>query len=241
MNFLDQNVEHTLELGWSLGHEGICGNKKADQLAKDASELWCLDNPTLTHAKRITKARALSDWTAEWKSRKFTGAFAPANQFPPAWQLKKQFLMTKREVYARRTQCRTGHGFIGDYDNRFVPTETTLCSCGALMQTRDHIIQVCPTYDDCRHLILDPFPEMKASGAFTKTRVPRLALIHDAGGEEEGGEESDGEGAREEEEDSNEGSEWGGGGVKVRNAGSIHTSHNRTTTSSPMESTITTH
>ncbi|KDQ58667.1 hypothetical protein JAAARDRAFT_34502 [Jaapia argillacea MUCL 33604] len=60
---------------------------------------------------------------------------------------------------------------------------------------------------------------LQASGAFTKTGLPRgeiLAPIYDAGGEEEESEESDGEGAREEEEeeeeeegeeDSNEGSD----------------------------------
>ncbi|KDQ50820.1 hypothetical protein JAAARDRAFT_707584 [Jaapia argillacea MUCL 33604] len=91
MNFLDQNAEHTLELGWSPGHEGICSNEKADQLARDTSELWCLDNPTLTHA---------NDWTVKWKSHKFTGAFAPMNQFPPAWKPKDHFFTTKREVYS---------------------------------------------------------------------------------------------------------------------------------------------
>ncbi|KDQ60526.1 hypothetical protein JAAARDRAFT_56397 [Jaapia argillacea MUCL 33604] len=171
MGFLNQNPEHTL--------------------AKDASELWCLDHPTLTNAKQMTKARALDDWTAEWKSHKFMGAFATANHIPPAWKPRDHFFTTKREVYARLTQCRTGHGFFGEYYSQFVPTETTSCSCGTVLQTRDHIIQE----------------------AFTKTGMPRgqaIPLIYHEDEVYEDGEASGGEAEQEEEEeeeDLSEGSE----------------------------------
>ncbi|KZT33261.1 hypothetical protein SISSUDRAFT_970739, partial [Sistotremastrum suecicum HHB10207 ss-3] len=57
--------------------------------------------------------------------------------------------------YGRVTQCRTGHAFIGDYYAKFVQAESTACPCGHHHQTRAHILQDCPRYDECRGILKD--------------------------------------------------------------------------------------
>jgi hypothetical protein len=46
----------------------------------------------------------------------------------------------KREVFGRLLQCRTGHGYTGEFYSRFVPDENVDCLCGEPLQTREHII-----------------------------------------------------------------------------------------------------
>ncbi|KAF5317465.1 hypothetical protein D9758_018045 [Tetrapyrgos nigripes] len=96
-----------------------------------------------------------------------------------------------REVFGRITQCRTGHGFIGEYYKRFIPDENVDCHCGEALQTRDHILCSCPFYEPHRDLLREAsenleLPELlgskegiealtefiQKSGAFTKTRKP---------------------------------------------------------------------
>ncbi|KAK1216502.1 hypothetical protein PQX77_020854 [Marasmius sp. AFHP31] len=60
---------------------------------------------------------------------------------------------TPREVFGRIVQCRTGHGFIGEYYYEFVPMKNTDCPCGERLQTREHIIRTCPTYEPYRHIL----------------------------------------------------------------------------------------
>ncbi|KAF9509918.1 hypothetical protein BS47DRAFT_1275083, partial [Hydnum rufescens UP504] len=52
--------------------------------------------------------------------------------------------------FSRLVQCRTGHAFIGQYYERFVPDESATCCCGERLETRTHILQDCPLYDDWR-------------------------------------------------------------------------------------------
>jgi hypothetical protein len=50
-------------------------------------------------------------------------------------------------------QCRTGHGHLGEYYSRFVPSESVDCPCGEPVQTREHIICECPKHEDHRHIL----------------------------------------------------------------------------------------
>src|SRR6187455_3290199 len=51
-------------------------------------------------------------------------------------------------LVSRMTRCILGHAPIGAYYERFnIPAEQgTRCGCGALRQTRDHILKYCPQY-----------------------------------------------------------------------------------------------
>ncbi|KAJ3831292.1 hypothetical protein F5878DRAFT_549730 [Lentinula raphanica] len=50
-------------------------------------------------------------------------------------------------------QCRSGHGFIGEYYSKFVPSKNVDCPCGAELQTREHILRECPRYEDFRYVL----------------------------------------------------------------------------------------
>jgi hypothetical protein len=135
---------------------------------------------------------------------------------------------TKREVYGRLVQCRTGHAFIGEYYAKFVPMERIGCRCGECLQTREHILRECEKYAQYRDLLGDASPELslpeilgtekglqalakflEASGAFTKTGQPRretqpLALEDEDNGEDSE-EENEGDGSGEEETEGSDG------------------------------------
>ncbi len=59
----------------------------------------------------------------------------------------------RERKFSRLTQLRTGHAFIGQYYRRFVPTEAVDCSCGDPIETRLHILQECPLYEEWQHLL----------------------------------------------------------------------------------------
>ncbi|KAJ6609299.1 hypothetical protein B0H10DRAFT_1713802, partial [Mycena sp. CBHHK59/15] len=115
------------------------------------------------------------------------GRFGPADRVPPAWKSKLHFTGTKREVYGRVVQCRTGHAFIGEYYAKFVPTERMECQCGEPFQTRDHLLWECERYNEHRGVLREASPQiaipdilgmekgiqalakfLERSGAFTK-------------------------------------------------------------------------
>jgi hypothetical protein len=140
--FLERNPENTVDIDWSPGHEDIKGNERADTLAKSAAELPCTGESTsMTHAKRAAKENTLRKWTGTWDKTYPTGRFAAADRFPPSWKPKPHFFGTRREVYGRIVQCRTGHAFMGEYYAKFVPTESVRCRCGERFQTRAHILR----------------------------------------------------------------------------------------------------
>ncbi|KIK60878.1 hypothetical protein GYMLUDRAFT_129129, partial [Collybiopsis luxurians FD-317 M1] len=59
-------------------------------------------------------------------------------------------------AYGHLTQCRgTRHGSIGEYYAVFIPTKDMQCPCGHRFQTREHIIQSCELYSECRRILLD--------------------------------------------------------------------------------------
>lgn len=134
----------------------------------------------------------MQKWTDEWKRTAPRGGFGPADRLPPSWKPKRYFQETKREVFGRVVQCRTGHAFIGEYYSKFVPTETVRCRCGTAYQTRAHLLRECELYEDHRGILRDFSPQivlpdvlgtengiaalagfLEKSGAFTKTGRPR--------------------------------------------------------------------
>ena len=80
------------------------------------------------------------------------GSWSTANRTPPSLHPPPHFLelADKRELFRRLLQCRTGHGYMGEYYQRFVPSANPACPCGETTQTREHIIQSCPTYGEYR-------------------------------------------------------------------------------------------
>ena len=90
-----------------------------------------------------TIRRNTSPWQGSWST-------APPSLQPPHHFLK---LAVKGELLGCLLQCRTGHGYIGEYYRRFVPSADPACPCGEATQTQEHIIQSCSTYEEY-HTIL---------------------------------------------------------------------------------------
>jgi hypothetical protein len=109
-------------------------------------------------------------------------------RFPPSLRPSAHFssLKNNRELYGRTVQCRTGHGYTGEFRRDFKldgpysePTET-----------REHILRDCPRYNAHRHHLTKVSPQislptilgtkdgisaltnfLKTSGAFTRPGI----------------------------------------------------------------------
>ncbi|KAH7092889.1 hypothetical protein BKA62DRAFT_722231 [Auriculariales sp. MPI-PUGE-AT-0066] len=170
------------------------------------------------HAGRRSKEKLQDEWTQEW--RRATPAtrgtrFAAADRFPPSLKPTPHFtaLTKERELFARLTQCRTGHCFQGAYYKENVPSENIDCPCGEHPQTREHTLRHCPRYDRYRSALWDASTTvdlgvilgtrdgivalakfLRTSGAFTKTghpRAPRTTPMWEDEPEDGGGWEED--------------------------------------------------
>ncbi|KAG2037848.1 hypothetical protein BDR03DRAFT_956343 [Suillus americanus] len=75
-----------------------------------------------------------------------TRRFTLTNRLPPTLKPRKHFTSTPRKVCGHLIQCRTGHGYLGEYYVSFVPTEPTSCLCGDPRPTREHILRDCPLF-----------------------------------------------------------------------------------------------
>lgn len=157
-SFLNRDELNHLHISWIPGHSKINGNERADALAKEAASMPPTDNTTSTisyaYERHKSRSLLLEEWTSHWRSTlKANSLFSPADRLPPSLKPRKRFCEPKRAIYGRLIQCRTGHAFTGEYYSSFVPTETTSCSCGEHIQTREHILASCPTYEPTRDLL----------------------------------------------------------------------------------------
>lgn len=139
---------HHVYIAWIPGHHNIVGNERADELAKAATRRDDMPHSTYANARRRNKEGIRQKWTESWYRdvAMQTGRFAIANRLPPTLKPRQHFTHTPQEVYGRLIQCRTGHGFFGEYYATFVPTEPIMCSCGEPRQTREHILRDCPLF-----------------------------------------------------------------------------------------------
>ncbi|KAJ7618981.1 hypothetical protein DFH06DRAFT_83408 [Mycena polygramma] len=102
--------------------------------------------------------------------------------------------------------------FVGEYYNKFVPSEDVDCPCGERFQTREHLLRECPRYQGQRYILEKvsrdvSLPEilgtkegisalaefLEKSGAFTKTGEPRRERTIPSFDDEPEPQESDGE------------------------------------------------
>jgi len=79
--FLNYSATHTVE----IGHSNIKGNDRADELAKEATQMtWSAPMGTSsTNALRRAKASAQKTWVCEWQRSPRNGKFSMAPHFTP--------------------------------------------------------------------------------------------------------------------------------------------------------------
>lgn len=175
LEFLDTHPQNEVEIRWVPGHNGIEGNEQSDILAKRGAFMQQRPVHSLTHALRKAKERMIEAWREEWRRTPLRGGYAFANRIPPSLEPTQHFKKLGSEVYARLTQCRTGHAFVGEYYHRFVPSEDTGCTCGEQFQSRGHVIQDCPLFGGSRDLLSEIVPDLNLADLFgTKDGIEAL-------------------------------------------------------------------
>jgi len=149
LSILDSSPQAKVTVKWSPGHAGVLGNERADFLAKQATPLPSVVGATFSYLRHRAKRRVKTEWKAEWNDRDHHGQFGAVDTIPPSTKVTTHFRNTPREVFGQITQLLTGHGYIGEYYMRFVPSESPWCPCTdevyhPTLQTRDHLIFHCP-------------------------------------------------------------------------------------------------
>jgi ribonuclease HI len=198
-HFLDENPNHRITISWCPSHCNIPGNEKVDQLAKEATNLARSSPTSTTRANALRRAKTITEkeWRIQWKKDTKSGSYAAADRIPPSLNPTRHAakLARDRELYGRVVQCRTGHGYTGEFRRRFIPGEPVDCQCGEPIQTREHILTTCPQYEESRDILravsqdivlteilgtkegIDALIQfLRESGAFTRTgqaREPR--------------------------------------------------------------------
>jgi ribonuclease HI len=147
--FLRKSPDNQVTIAWCPGHKNITGNERADVLAKEARDEPNSSNVTGTvaHSRKVARARTRFEWRKEWRKNPKTGGYAPANRIPPDTKISATFKDTPREVFGRMIQCKTNHGYTGEFRKRFNRDEDLGCPCGEIYQTREHILAHCRLHE----------------------------------------------------------------------------------------------
>ena len=182
ISFLESSNQHHIEVTWMPGHKKITGNERADALAKAATETAVVNPPiSLSHEKAQSCQRLITSWTMEWRKQlQCPSAFLQANRFAPALKPQEHFTHTPHNLYGRLIQSHTGHAFMGEYYNKHVPTEEWSCLCGEPLQSRNHILTACPTYEDKRQILKKALEDLVTSDILgTKDGIKALiSFLH---------------------------------------------------------------
>jgi len=142
--FLDDNLTYTIEIAWCLSHCNIKGNDRADELAKEATQLVWNASISTSRAFALWQAKAStqSAWVQDWHKAPCKGRFAISNGIPLSLNSTKHFVALKDqcEVFGCLVQCQTGHMYTGEFCKQFFPEKSTNCKCGEDLKTHEHII-----------------------------------------------------------------------------------------------------
>ena len=98
INFLDKNRQATIEISWVPRHMGIEGNDRADEIAKEATDLEPATKTTLTKLHRQLREKLKSEWISEWANKPMTGRYAIADGIPPSVAGSHAFRTPNRHI-----------------------------------------------------------------------------------------------------------------------------------------------
>ena len=187
----------SISIAWSPGHSQVLGNERVDELAKESVNLPPMLPCTPSFLKERLKIRARTRWQriiSQWRKEPHNGSHKKESG-PHRSPLipQQQFRSMPRELFGRITQIATGHGYFGEYYQRFVPSCSPYCVCTdptspPIVETREHILFDCPRYAMHRPILknrplanllnpdlgLDDLTKfLRKSGAFTRDGRPR--------------------------------------------------------------------
>jgi hypothetical protein len=131
----------------------VFGNELVDRRAKEAASLRPVAGGTIAYARECTSRRPLKVWQKAWLDHPKTSWSDVGLSLPPSARPDQIWpeVGSDRGLSSRLAQVLTGHGHYGGYYRRFVPLERSGCSCGAELQSREHVLTECPRYDHVRH------------------------------------------------------------------------------------------
>jgi hypothetical protein len=154
--FLDDDITRAVEVVWCPSHCNIRGNDRADELAKEATQIAWGAPISTSRAFALRRARPpycrLGPAIGNGRQRRVDSQF-PAESHHPTKHFAE--LKDRREVFGRLVQCRTCHAYTGEFRRQFFPKESTSCACGENLQTREHILRLCPRYTNHRGCLQD--------------------------------------------------------------------------------------
>ena len=153
--WLNAAIINRIEIVWVPSHSGFALNEHADRSMKSPFIGPVPPKaPSLSSAIRANKTQAVLSWRlqfAVFQSRK--RLLLRKNKkpvLPSTWNAaSNRFIMTMNDnptLVSRFTRAVTNHAPIGEYRTRFFPQQPSSCPCGALLQSREHILCECPRY-----------------------------------------------------------------------------------------------
>lgn len=98
--FLDNDPTRTIEIAWCPSHCKIDGNDRADELAKEATQLAWNTPISTSRAFALLRAKAStqSAWVRDWQRAPRKGRYAISNRIPPSLNPHQTFYRIKRPV-----------------------------------------------------------------------------------------------------------------------------------------------
>ncbi|OGE47295.1 hypothetical protein PENARI_c051G09258 [Penicillium arizonense] len=162
-----RSLRYTVRIPWVPGHAGVCGNERADVLARQAAtEEGFLPTKILASTCRTRlRERAAADWKRQWATSEH-GALARRLFSEPTKEIFAMHKPLRRAGSAVLTQMQSGKIALASYLSTIqrwredaleanpLLRDPAQCSCQKGAQDVQHVLLRCPRFAELRFRIL---------------------------------------------------------------------------------------